>query len=295
MKQEFFAHGKLLLSGEYAVLQGARALAIPTKKGQHLFYEEGKNGLEWRSLDDKNQAWFFVHFDEDLNIQKTSSQDTAIFLQKILQKSVGISNTKIPSGKVETRLDFPRNWGLGSSSTLVFLIARWLGIDSMELHFASQNGSGFDVACAGERQPILYQTENQKAQWKTVKLPEIFEEVYFIHLNKKQRSQPEVRDFLQKEKDEIFIQKIADISIQMSEVSSKEELQNLMEMHEEILSKKLQIPTVKSRLFSDFEGAVKSLGAWGGDFGMALGENSADYFPAKGFATVVPFAEMAVG
>ena len=32
----FYSHGKLLLTGEYVVLDGAKALAIPTNKGQYL-------------------------------------------------------------------------------------------------------------------------------------------------------------------------------------------------------------------------------------------------------------------
>ena len=35
----FFANGKLLLTSEYLVLDGAKAFAIPTKKGQSLHVE----------------------------------------------------------------------------------------------------------------------------------------------------------------------------------------------------------------------------------------------------------------
>ena len=34
--QTFYGHGKLLLTGEYAVLDGAKALSIPTRFGQSL-------------------------------------------------------------------------------------------------------------------------------------------------------------------------------------------------------------------------------------------------------------------
>ena len=36
MKKSFFSHGKLLLTGEYLVLDGSKALAIPTQKGQEI-------------------------------------------------------------------------------------------------------------------------------------------------------------------------------------------------------------------------------------------------------------------
>ena len=35
-KKEFYAHGKLLLTGEYAVLDGALSLALPTQYGQRM-------------------------------------------------------------------------------------------------------------------------------------------------------------------------------------------------------------------------------------------------------------------
>ena len=36
MEKTFYSNGKLLLTGEYVVLDGATALAIPTKYGQYL-------------------------------------------------------------------------------------------------------------------------------------------------------------------------------------------------------------------------------------------------------------------
>ena len=49
----FYSHGKLLITAEYAVLAGAKALAIPCKKGHHLnFHPENKSKeLSWNSND----------------------------------------------------------------------------------------------------------------------------------------------------------------------------------------------------------------------------------------------------
>jgi mevalonate kinase len=33
---DFYSHGKLLITSEYAVLDGAKALALPTRLGQKL-------------------------------------------------------------------------------------------------------------------------------------------------------------------------------------------------------------------------------------------------------------------
>jgi mevalonate kinase len=43
--QTFYSHGKLLISAEYAVLDGALALALPTKFGQSLHIEFLVKGL----------------------------------------------------------------------------------------------------------------------------------------------------------------------------------------------------------------------------------------------------------
>jgi hypothetical protein len=63
--------------------------------------------------------------------------------------------------------------------------------------------------------------------------------------------------------------------------------------HEIILSDILELETVKERLFSDFKGTIKSLGAWGGDFVMVLSkENPTHYFHLKGYETILTYDEM---
>ena len=57
--QKYYANGKLLLTGEYLVLDGALALALPTKLGQSLTVEKTNgDNLIWESLDSKSYAWF---------------------------------------------------------------------------------------------------------------------------------------------------------------------------------------------------------------------------------------------
>ena len=68
---------------------------------------------------------------------------------------------------------------------------------------------------------------------------------------------------------------------------------NLLDKHERVMSKILELPTVKESLFPDFEGSVKSLGAWGGDFVMVLSkENPTHYFHSKGYETILTYDEM---
>ena len=59
METNFYSHGKLLLTAEYLVLDGAKALAVPTKKGQFLKDADAeKNTLSWKSIDHKGKIWF---------------------------------------------------------------------------------------------------------------------------------------------------------------------------------------------------------------------------------------------
>ena len=59
------------------------------------------------------------------------------------------------------------------------------------------------------------------------------------------------------------------------------------------MSNILEMKTVKESLFTDFNGVIKSLGAWGGDFVLAISkENPVDYFKKKGFKTIVSYKDM---
>jgi len=69
-----------------------------------------------------------------------------------------------------------------------------------------------------------------------------------------------------------------------------------MDEHEEIVSKELGIKKIKDERFSDFQGSIKSLGAWGGDFCMVATELSKkevqNYFAGHGLDTVIAYKDM---
>ena len=65
--QSYFSHGKLLITGEYVVLDGALSLAIPTKYGQRMGVEfrdseEADNTLTWYSIDSDGETWYREEF-----------------------------------------------------------------------------------------------------------------------------------------------------------------------------------------------------------------------------------------
>jgi hypothetical protein len=145
MTQTYHANGKLLLTGEYFILDGAVGLALPTKFGQSLSVEaSAEKGIFWKSIDHENKVWLEVQFSESLEIISTSNNGIAETLQNILLKSQ-ISNLK---SQITTILDFPNDWGLGSSSTLISLLAQYANVDPYELLAKTFGGSGYDIACA---------------------------------------------------------------------------------------------------------------------------------------------------
>ena len=55
----------------------------------------------------------------------------------------------------------------------------------------------------------------------------------------------------------------------------------------------LEMETIKEIAFPDFNGVVKSLGAWGGDFVMVISkEDPRSYFASKGYETILSYEEM---
>lgn len=279
--QYFFGHGKLLLSGEYFVLDGADALALPTKIGQSLSvkYEPSFSPvLSWKSYDVQGECWFdskfeFWHFN---CLDQNPSLD-ALMLQKILRQA----RTQNPhflrddvDVKVETRLGFPLNFGLGSSSSLTYNIAQWAYVSPFELLFKTQGGSGYDIACAQSEGPILYKKLSSGPNWSPVSFyPSFKDNIYFLYLGNKQNSRDAVKLYTKKRPIPAgVISAVSAITKQMLEATTLIDFQNAMTEHENLVGATLNLEPVKKVKFSNFNGAIKSLGAWGGDFAMVATE-----------------------
>lgn len=298
MKKTFNSNGKLLLTGEYVVLDGATALAIPTKYGQSLeVVSSEKKGVQWISLDEKGLVWYEDTFSQEnfksLNTENTISQT----LSKILQKAKDLNSEFLKEShgfKVTTKLDFSRNWGLGTSSTLINNIAQWAEVDAFELLKNSFGGSGYDIAAAQNDAPVLYELQNEIPKFEKVKLNWNFKnQLFFVHLNQKQDSKEGIERYKNASFDKKSIQQISDISRKFLLCNSLSEFEKLMNLHEAIISKTIDLPTIKEQFFSGYSGTIKSLGAWGGDFVLVTGaENDMDYFRRKGFGTIISFEEM---
>lgn len=300
VKRTFHSNGKLLLTGEYVVLDGATALAIPTRYGQSLEVQVlEKKGIDWKSFDENGNIWFEGNFKVKHKqiVSQNASDLVGNQLLKILQEAKEMNPLFLKNEtdfKVTTKLDFPRNWGLGTSSTLINNIAQWANVDSFALLGRSFGGSGYDIAAAQNDSPIFYQLKNKRPEYRKIHLSWNFiGSLFFVHLNKKQDSKKGIAHYKKQEVDKKIIQRISDISNKILMCYSLSDFEKLMNAHEEIISEIIKIPTIKEQFFSDYSGTIKSLGAWGGDFVLATGNSSdMDYFRKKGFETIIPFGEM---
>jgi mevalonate kinase len=298
LKKIFHSNGKLLLTGEYVVLDGATALAIPTKYGQSLEIDiSEKKEIHWQSYDENGSLWFEDFFDLKNFESQNKESEISKTVSKILREAQKLNPdflSKHEGIQVKTTLDFPRNWGLGSSSTLINNIAQWAEVDGFALLANSFGGSGYDIAAAQSDAPILYELKKGNSKFRKVHLPWDFtDSLFFVHLNKKQDSKEGIARYRNISVDEKIIQRISDISNKLLLCYSLSDFEALMNVHEEIISEIIKLPTIKEQLFNDYPNTIKSLGAWGGDFVLATGnEIDMDYFKKKGFETVIPFEKM---
>jgi len=302
LSKTFYSNGKLLITGEYLVLDGAKAFALPTKFGQNLIIEETEGQIiHWKSVDSDGSIWFEdtilfssivtkERFEDAKNIKNT--------LIDILHEAFRMNPDLITKSKgytIRTELTFPKSWGLGTSSTLINNIAQWLEIDAFELLKRSFGGSGYDIACAQNNSPVLYQLINEKPVVKKVNFkPDFTDKIFFVYLNKKQNSKAAIASYYGKQGNiQNALETINSITKKVTEATTLKEFATALQNHEIELSNILELPTAKETLFPDFDGVIKSLGAWGGDFVMSISkENPTDYFKTKGFEIVIPYGEM---
>ncbi|MEM6718560.1 MAG: GYDIA family GHMP kinase [Bacteroidota bacterium] len=303
---EFYSNGKLLLSGEYVVLDGAKALAIPTKYGQTLSVnpidlptaDEVPN-LVWKSYDDRDIIWYQHAFEIDsLNTARSYVDAVNQTLHDLLSEAKRLNPDFLAdntSYEVQTTLSFPQDWGLGSSSTLIHNIALWANVNPYSLLWNAFKGSGYDIACAKHNLPIIYEVHQQQPTVTEIDFsPSFRDQLYFVHLNKKQNSRNAINNYNARKgsiANEIKI--INAITLEMTQTNSLVDFELLLKEHEQLIGEIIQETPVQEVLFADYFGQIKSLGAWGGDFVLATGnDDTITYFVEKGYTTVIPFLEM---
>lgn len=301
----YYGHGKLLLAGEYFVLDGAEALACPTTVGQAMSVKYKKSygpSLRWKSFDPSGRQWFDAEFEFwRFNIVKGEQDPNVVTLQSIL-KQARIQNPHFLRDEfdveIETRLEFPLDWGLGSSSSLLYNIAQWAYVSPFELLSKTMGGSGYDVACAQSMGPIFYKIDNNGPSWKNATFePKFKDQIFFIYLGRKQDTRQGValyREHGKPSKEDL--KSISRLSREMAIVDELSDFEEIVRDHEKIIGNHLGLEPLKSYRFNDYWGEMKSLGAWGGDFAMVTSDRSfsetKEYFNQRDIDVVISFEEM---
>jgi mevalonate kinase len=299
---DLHANGKLLITGEYLVLKGAKALALPVRFGQKLQISKTENQIiDWESTSPEG-TWYRGKFDiYTLEILKSDDMPISQELKKLFVAARKLNINFLKEGGCHAKIhaDYPLEWGLGSSSTLCYLVAQWAGVDAYELFRLTSQGSGYDIACAGQKELLYYQLKEGLAEVALTNPGKALREnSYFVYLGKKQNTQQEVNSFLSDSNySETDVEQISRLASFICLADTAAELIELVDEHEKIMSKILQRNPI-AKQFPYFPGTVKSLGAWGGDFAMFVSEEPretiSEILSRKGYSTLFSFTEMEV-
>lgn len=300
---KFSSRGKLLLSGEYLILKGAKALAVPLIKGQELEVKQSgpPNTLKWISRE-YGKTWFSASFALPFfETVESTSESIASNLRKQLSTIAGTNQKFLESlsgSEVITDLQFKREWGFGSSSTLLSNLAAWAGQDPYLLNNMLTQGSGYDVVAARQEGPFFFNRHKDLYQIEEIDLhPELTRGLYFVYLGKKEATAKNVAQFLSDKKSyRVAVKQISDLSLHMGKATNLEDFGYYMKEHEQIVASVLRKPMLKEGLFRDLAGEAKSLGAWGGDFAMVTWNDSQEelktYLLSKKLDTFFSFKKL---
>lgn len=283
--ETFHSHGKFLISAEYLILHGAQGLTLPLPRmTQSLTVTPNDSEeLSWEAYDENNQLWLRLEQSE--------------LLQKLLaylkEKKPKLFETGLA---FKTHMNFSHQWGLGSSSTLIANLAQWSGVSGFELQQKFFGGSGYDVAAATSSKPFLYELQHQlPVLTPLIWEPEFKQHMRFVYLGQKQDSREAMAAFKAKLEGPSAEQilHVNELTHELIKAKTIRDFSKTMTAHEQFVGSLLGQTPVKERLFSDFPGAIKSLGGWGGDFVLALSEvDSESYFHQKGHSLIFKWQDL---
>ena len=268
--------------------------------GQQLTVSEenGSDSLNWQAFY-HDQLWFSCELNpEDFSVQITNHDERSETLSQIFKTIKRLNPKFAPQAgtKFETTLEPSPDWGLGSSSTLISLLAQWAEVNSFKLNELVFQGSGFDIACASADGPILY-VRNKPAEPVSLDYP-FSEQLFLVYSGRKKRTAVEVNTFLEERVVSCqLIEEVSALTDEFSRCLDQDEFNLLIRHHEQLVSHVIGRMAVKTEYFEDFKGEVKSLGAWGGDFFLASTnkltfDQVRKYFENKGLMTVFKWNDL---
>ena len=294
--EKIFSFGKILLMGEYAVLHGADALCLPLKTGQELTVTDGTEGkIQWRW---KYKDQMLASFSFDAASLEEESNGTANWVALLLNfirkqnpdflrqggKSLGFVNL------------FPPQWGLGSSSATISSLCRLAGVDPFVVNRQLMGGSGADIACTTAQKWFLYRNDESGPQtWEIPFNYHFPKNTWFVYSGKKMETASHLKSFSSEPRHAVSWMQANDYVYRFIPVPTLPEAMQIIYEHELLIGEAIGKESIAHR-FRDFPGKVKSLGAWGGDFFMALSQQEPGfvrgYFYNKGYGTVLSWKEL---
>jgi hypothetical protein len=292
--RSFFSHGKILLIGEYAVMAGIEALALPVADGQWMNVWEipakGVSKLIWQSKEPDGEVWFECRIDTDImHVSETTDEEISKTLVKLLRE-IQVHHPALfehRTLRVENECEFNRNYGLGTSSTLVSNLSKWSGVDAFTLQKLAFGGSGYDVAVGQLGKPLVYWIENEKPCWGPWLLsPELTAGWFLAFPNKKQNSRDSLADVNDKlnamKSDTMVLQQLNAVVNAVKHPRSLPLLEAMLEMWQALLSQRLDLPRAWDTLeLEPLQGGLcKWLGAWGGDV-ILINQKTWNTYPEK--------------
>ena len=297
--RNYYTRGKLLISGAYGVLDGAIGFALPTKLGQRFCFETDRSeNIECRAVDDKGNIWFKAEFDvKSLAPLKTNSEEVANTFSKLLIAARSLNSDFDYSFILETTLEFDREWGLGSSSTLIAALAQFASVNAYELLDLGFKGSGYDIACATAEGPIRFQRIVKEVSVTPVNWrPTFADELHLVYLNQKMNSREAIAHYRKTQSSDHFLNELSRLSIAISEeISEIHRFEKLLFEQENLLADRLGITPIADQLFDNRpEGVFVSLGAWGGDFALFTRKKNIPYLEDKGYSTILKLDELCI-
>jgi mevalonate kinase len=281
--RNFLIPGNIILLGEYYVLWGGKSLCLPTRLGQRFKVERGD--MSWSSFDQQNKSYY----KKNINLKKLNKND---FIENLFLSCEHILKPG-QKFKIESTLEYPFSWGLGSSASTLVGFSRIFGIDPFDLFTMTQKGSGYDVAVSLKCEPLIYQINKASQTWQVNNF--LKDHLFFLPLGEKVDSSSEVSDVLKNSITKEGLKKITTIVTEFENVETLEKLNEIIFEHDTLISELINKKSLKSELFSDYPEQVKYLGAWGGDMALVVKwdskEKTREYFKSKGYESIFSFSE----
>ena len=296
----FKRNGKILLSSEYLILDGAKAIALPSRLTQDLHVTKcDEKIIEWESVDEKDNLWYSEKFylkNNNLTYrgEKNKVSEKLLLLFNHIIKAKELKN--IFGNKFLTKLNFKREWGLGTSSTFVNNLAKWAKTDPYKLLFSAFNGSGYDIACCDVKNPILFQKKQNSISIENIIFnPPFIENLYLVYLEKKQNTQTSIINYFNIKSDrKDLIEKVNFITEEIIKCKDLNQFEDLIVEHENIIAHATSQEPIQQSVFPAYsQGKIKSLGAWGGDFILVTSKNNdLSFFKNKGYNTILKLSDL---